>query len=63
MNYHPNKDEWHCAMMNHEEPICPKCGKGRIICPQGKIERPHYFECTNQCGFHVNLDYNDCIIE
>lgn len=36
MNYHPNKDEWHRAMMNHEEPICPKCGKGRIICPQEK---------------------------
>ena len=62
-NYTPNREEWHRAMMNHEEPVCPKCGKGRIVCPAGKIKKPHSFECTNQCGFYVNIDYADCIVE
>lgn len=63
MNYYPNEKEWHCAMMNHKEPVCPECGKGKIVCLNGKIARPHYFECTNQCGFYVNIDYNDCLVE
>lgn len=58
-----NWDEFHDAMLNHEEPICPQCGKGRIVCPEGKIKKPHCFECTNQCGWFANLDYNDVIIE
>ena len=28
----------HDAVLSHQEPICPACGKGRIICPQGKIK-------------------------
>lgn len=51
------------AMMNHEEPICPKCGNGKIVCPQGKIPKPHCFECTNKCGWICNIDYADTIIE
>ena len=51
------------AMMNHEEPICPQCGKGKIVCPQGKIPKPHFLECTNKCGWTCNIDYSDTIIE
>ncbi len=56
-------DKIHNAILNHEEPVCPKCRKGRIVCPQGKIKKPHFFECTNKCGFYMNIDYNDVIIE
>ena len=51
------------AVLSHQEPICPACGKGRIICPQGKIKKPHYFECSNNCGWHMNVDYKDCLVE
>ena len=54
---------FHHAVLSHQEPICPICGKGRIICPQGKIVKPHYFECTNHCGWYMNVDYNDCLVE
>ena len=30
--------DFHDAVLSHQEPICPACGKGRIICPQGKIK-------------------------
>ena len=56
-------DKIHNAILNHEEPVCPKCRKGRIVCPQGKIKKPHFFECTNKCGFYMNIDYNDVILE
>ena len=55
--------EFHFAVLSHQEPICPICGKGRIICSQGKIIKPHYFECTNHCGWYMNIDYNDCLVE
>lgn len=44
------KEEFEKAIFNHEEPICPQCGKGKIVCPEGKIKKPHYFCCTNNCG-------------
>jgi len=56
-------DDFRRAMMNHEEPICPNCKKGKIVCPEGKVEKPHFFECTNQCGWYANIDYNDILIE
>ena len=37
-------------MISHKEPICPKCGIGKVVCPQGKISGPHFFICTNDCG-------------
>ena len=55
--------DFHDAVLSHQEPICPACGKGRIICPQGKIKKPHYFECSNNCGWHMNVDYKDCLVE
>ena len=55
--------EFRYAVLSHQQPICPICGKGRIICPQGKIIKPHYFECTNHCGWYMNVDYNDCLVE
>lgn len=57
------KDNFYNAVINHEKPICPKCGKGRIICPSGQIEKPHCFICTNECGWIMNIDYTDLIIE
>ena len=56
-------EQIHDKVMRHEETVCPYCGKGRIVCPQGKIEKPHFFECTNKCGWHMNIDYADCIVE
>lgn len=56
-------EEFQEAVRNHKEPICPKCGKGRIVCPQGKIKKPHFFCCTNNCGWMMNIDYNDVIVE
>ena len=50
-------------MLSHREPICPKCGIGRVVCPSGKISRPHFFICTKECGWHCNIDYNDVIVE
>ena len=55
--------DFYDAVLSHQEPICPACGKGRIICPQGKIKKPHYFECSNNCGWHMNVDYKDCLVE
>ena len=55
--------EFRYAVLSHQQPICPICGKGRIICHQGKIIKPHYFECTNHCGWYMNVDYNDCLVE
>lgn len=55
--------DFHDAVLSHQEPICPACCKGRIICPQGKIKKPHYFECSNNCGWHMNVDYKDCLVE
>lgn len=52
-------DNFSDDMMNHKEPVCPKCGKGKVVCPQGKIKKTHYFECTEQCGWFANIDYND----
>lgn len=49
--------EFNRAIRNHEAPVCPKCGKGKIVCPHGKIEKPHYFECTNKCGWRLHIDY------
>ncbi|MGN0693288.1 MAG: hypothetical protein ACI4LK_00035 [Lentihominibacter sp.] len=51
------------AMYNHEEPVCPNCGKGRIVCPQGKIEKPHTFRCSNNCGWFLDLTPADVIVE
>jgi len=45
------------SVVSHKEPICPQCGKGRIKCPQGKIDKPHYFCCTS-CGWKMNIDYD-----
>lgn len=56
-------EELRNAIFNHKEPTCPNCGKGHIVCPQGKIKKPHFFECTAKCGFYMNIDYNDVIIE
>ena len=56
-------EELRNAIFNHKEPTCPHRGKGRIVCPQGKIKKPHFFECTNKCGFYMNIDYNDVILE
>ena len=50
-------------MLNHKEPICPNCKKGRIVCPSSKIAKPHFFMCTNECGWMANIDYNDVIVE
>ena len=55
--------DFHDAVLSHQEPICPACGKGRIICLQGKIKKPHYFECSNNCGWHMNVDYKECLVE
>ena len=55
--------EFKQALFNHAEPACPYCGKGRIICMEGKIEKPHCFQCTNNCGWHMNIDYNDSIVD
>lgn len=38
-----NEREFHDAVIDHKEPKCPKCHKGRIVCHQGKIEKPHFF--------------------
>ena len=58
-----NEFDFLITIINHEEPVCPNCGKGRIICPNGKIEKPHAFICTNDCGWYMNLDYSDLVIE
>ena len=58
-----SEQEFHNAVINHQEPVCPKCRKGRIICPSGKIKKPHFFICTNECGWIMNIDYMDLIVE
>lgn len=58
-----NKCDFLRAIINHEEPVCPNCGKGRIICPNGKIETPHAFICINHCGWYMHVDYLESIIE
>ena len=55
--------KFHDAVFNHEEPVCPQCGKGRIVCPSGKIPKPNFFECTKNCGWYMNVDYNDVIVD
>lgn len=50
-------------VVNHREPTCPNCHIGKIVCPQGKIKQPHFFRCTNDCGWFMNLDYCDINIE
>lgn len=61
----PTEEEikFHDDMLSHREPLCPKCRAGRIVCPQGRISRPHFFICTNECGWYCNIDYNDVIVE
>lgn len=58
-----DEEEFLYAVINHKEPICPKCHKGRIVSPSGKSGKPHYVECTNNCGWYMNIDYNDCLVE
>lgn len=57
------KKDFYDAVINHQEPECPKCHLGKIVCPQGKIKKPHSFCCTNNCGWIMNIDYDDCIVE
>ena len=55
--------QFHNDVLSHNVPLCPKCKIGKIVCPQGKIPKPHFFECTNNCGWYMNIDYNDVIVE
>ena len=55
--------QFHKDVRSHKEPLCPQCKIGKIVCPQGKIPKPHRFECTNKCGYCINIDYNDVIID
>ena len=63
--YEESQEErkFHIDMLSHREPICPQCGKGKVICPKGKIPKPHYFECSHGCGWYTNIDYMDTIVE
>lgn len=63
MESNKTEKEFLNMVIYHKEPICPKCHIGRIVCPEGKVKNPHYFHCTNNCGWYVNIDYNDCIVE
>lgn len=56
-------EEFLNALINHKEPECPKCHKGKIYCPVGKIESPHFFVCSENCGYYINIDYNTPVVE
>ena len=57
------EDDFYKEVLNHKEPLCPNCKIGKIVCPSGKIPEPHFFECTNKCGWYMNIDYNDIDVE
>lgn len=50
-NDYVDSNQFRNSVLDYEEPICPKCGKGRIVCPEGKIKKPHHFHCNNECGW------------
>ena len=56
-------EEFLNALINHKEPECPKCHKGKIYCPNGKIKTPHSFCCSQNCGYHINLDDKMPVVE